>query len=868
MLTRGRHTALVALLVFLISATVYMITLAPTVPFWDAGEFIACSYILGIPHPPGTPFYVLLGRVFTLIPWASVAERINAMSALPSALTVMLTYLCGLKLIRIAQGKERTSADEWIAQIGGVIGALLFAFSDGFWENAIEAEVYSLMSLAQILVFWMGLEWWEQHDVHPTASPLLVCVYVMWLSVGLHLGVGLMGLPLILLVWLVDRRAAVVFAMPFLTVLLVTMGLERMAGGVLLLSTITFFIYAMQRKLDAWVAWASAGAAAVGLYVAFSDSDFGAGTSIIAIAGLLVPLVMLARRSSEGKILALALALMVLGYSTHAYLPIRAAQHPAINEGNPSTWASFRDLLERKQYGQMNMFDRRAPWAVQLNKEFWRYFSRQWPLFPTNQAWAGALPIVLGMLGGWWQFKREKKSFLYTAAFVGLSTVGLIIFLNFSDHEVRDRDYFFQSGYHAFALWQALGIAWVIGWVRESFAAGGLQRAATVAASVLLASQPVLLARNMWFTHDRRGNYVARDYAYNMLAPLAKNSYMFTNGDNDTFPLWYIQQVENFRKDVRIANLSLLNTDWYIQQLRDEAPKLPIALDDATIRALGVGALREEDGRIIYTNEYMVHHLIEHSVSGNGWSNQPYFAVTVPEHFGFDKQFTLEGLAYRVNRDTTQGTIDVPTTLNSLYKVFRYRGLFMADGAWDSTVYKDENAATLSRNYAAAHIQLAYWYRRHGQIDPAIAEMERVSRMFPDFTDVLVPLGSFYVEKRDTTRALALFRRLSAADPSNPEVRYYMGATLAAQNQLDAAMAAFDAAIKIDPDYPNPYYGAYYALWQAKQYPKAIQYLDRWLELHPQDAQARELLATQRQAAGLDPGGQPDIRRPPAPTLP
>ena len=169
MLSRERTTALVALCVYVGVVAVYMITLAPTVPFWDAGEFIACSNILGIPHPPGTPFYVLLGRVWILLPWAStfgVAQRINAMSALPSALTVMLTYLVTLKMIRLAQSGgspagERRGSDEWIAQLGAVTGALLLAFSDNFWENSIEAEVYSLASLAQILVFWLGLRWWE-----------------------------------------------------------------------------------------------------------------------------------------------------------------------------------------------------------------------------------------------------------------------------------------------------------------------------------------------------------------------------------------------------------------------------------------------------------------------------------------------------------------------------------------------------------------------------------------------------------------------------------------------------------------------------------------------------------------------------------
>src|SRR5205823_6628843 len=201
-------------------------------------------------------------------------------SALASSFTVMFTYLCGLKLIRQAQGAERRAQDDWIAQVGAVTGALMFAYSDSFWENSIEAEVYSLMSMAQIVVFWLGLRWWEEHDRRPTAGPLLLCVYLLALCVALHPGVAILGLPL------------------------------RALG---------------------------------------------------AAAGVPVPLALLARKTREGRILALALALMVVGYSTHLYLPIRAAQKPAINENNPATWSSLRDLLERKQYGESNMFQRRAP---------------------------------------------------------------------------------------------------------------------------------------------------------------------------------------------------------------------------------------------------------------------------------------------------------------------------------------------------------------------------------------------------------------------------------------------------------------------------------------------------------------------------
>jgi uncharacterized membrane protein len=861
-----RATMIIALFVFLAAAVVYFVTLAPTVPFWDSGEFIAVSYILGIPHPPGTPFYVLLGRIATLIPWASVAQRVNGMSALASSFTVMFTYLCGLKLIRLSQGAERRAADDWIAQVGAVTGALMFAYSDSFWENSIEAEVYSLMSLAQIVVFWLGLRWWEEHERKPTAGPLLLCVYLMWLCVGLHLGVAIMGLPLMVLVALVDRRAAVVFAMPLLSSLFVTMGLERMAGAVLVLGTLTFAIYAWQKKLNGWVAAAAAVAAVIGMVPAFGDADFTAGTALVAAAALLVPLALLARRTREGRILALALALMVVGYSTHLYLPIRAAQKPAINENNPATWSHLRDLLERKQYGESSMFQRRAPLAAQLDKEFWRYFRRQWPLAHTPRLWGAMLPLMLGVVGGGWLMRRDRNSFLYTGCFLGLTTAGMIVFLNFTDHEVRERDYFFQSGYHAYALWIGVGVAFAIGWVRDSFAGARQRTIAAAATAGLLALQPALLLKTLWFTHNEHGNWIAHDYAYNMLAPLAPNSYVYTNGDNDTFPLWYMQQVENFRKDVRVVNLSLLSTDWYIRQLRDEEPKVPITLGDAEVDALGRGWVQDSAGRVVYTNEFMAHHITEESRLGtSGWKKQPYFAVTVPEHMGLEPYFTLEGLVYRVNRDSLEGQIDVEKTRDALYHTFKYRGLFLPDGSWDSTVYKDENASTLTRNYAAAHLQLAVTYRRQHKLDEAIAEMERVARMFPDYVEVQIPLGGFYLDKGDTAKALTLFRKLAVESPGNPEARYYYGVTMVSQGDLEGGMKEIDAAIQLDPDYNLAYYAAYSLLWEHGKYDRSLAYLERWLQLHPNDAGARQLLDKGR---GDTTHGRNALKPPPLPRVP
>jgi len=555
---------------------------------------------------------------------------------------------------------------------------------------------------------------------------------------------------------------------------------------------------------------------------------------------------LLARRTREGRILALALFLMVAGYSTHLYLPIRAAQKPAINEGNPSSWERMRDLLERKQYGSTSMLDRRGTLSSQLDKEFWRYFSRQWPLLPTERLWGALLPLALGLVGAGWQARRDRTSFLVQGTFVGLTTAGLIVFLNFTDHEVRERDYFFQSGYHAYALWIGMGSAFLIGWVRDSFSGERGRGVAFGACAFLMAVQPVLLMRNLWFTHDRRGNFVARDYAQNMLEPLAPNSFMFTNGDNDTFPLWYLQQVEGFRKDVRVVNLSLLNTDWYIFQLRDQEPKVPITLDDQTIRLAGQGAFQDHEGNIIYTNQFMVKHIMEQDRTASGWKKQPYFAVTVPEHNNLDAYFSLEGLVYRVNTDTLGPEIDVAATRRAMYDTFKYRGLFTKDGTWDSTVYKDENAATLSRNYAAAHLQLAFVYESQKNLPKAIEELERVERMFPGYVDVLLPLGKFYIDSGDTVRALRLFERLIARAPNSPEARYYYGVTLMFTGQPSAALAQLNRSIELEPNNFYAYMAAYTVLSESGQTEQAIAYLERWVRLHPEDTEARALVESFR----------------------
>jgi tetratricopeptide (TPR) repeat protein len=234
---------------------------------------------------------------------------------------------------------------------------------------------------------------------------------------------------------------------------------------------------------------------------------------------------------------------------------------------------------------------------------------------------------------------------------------------------------------------------------------------------------------------------------------------------------------------------------------------------------------------------------------------------------GLDKHFTLEGLVYRVNPDTTGPRFDEAATRRAMYEIFKYRGLFTADGSWDSTVYKDENASTLSRNYAAAHLELAYDYRRSGQLPRAITEMERVERMFPGYVDVLLPLGSFYVEAGDTAKAIRVFANLARRHPNDAEVRYYYGVSLLFQRREPEALREFEAAMRINPDYTYPYLASYSLLWEAGQRERAVQILEQWTSRHPDDPQARALLEGRRREMGVTPGSVP-VPPPSMPNLP
>lgn len=188
------------------------------------------------------------------------------------------------------------------------------------------------------------------------------------------------------------------------------------------------------------------------------------------------------------------------------------------------------------------------------------------------------LPFILGIIGALWHFKKNQKD----AGIVGLlfffTGVAIVLYLNQNPLQPRERDYAYTGSFYAFAIWIGLGVAGIADFLRSKIKA---PTAAMLATVIGLLAAPTLMAKDGWNDHDRSSKFTARDMAANYLESCAPNAILFTYGDNDTYPLWYAQEVENIRPDVRVVNLSLLGTDWYIRQMKkkvNEAEALPITM--------------------------------------------------------------------------------------------------------------------------------------------------------------------------------------------------------------------------------------------------------------------------------------------------
>lgn len=676
-MTYSKLNNLFGWLTFTIAFITYYATIEPTVSFWDCGEYISTAYKLEVGHPPGAPFFQLIGRFFSLFAsdTANIAFMINIMSALCSALTILfLFWSISAFAKKIVKPQETATLANKIAIFGSaLVGALTYTFSDSFWFSATEGEVYAMSSFFTAITFWAILKWESEADDKYASRWIIFIAYLIGLSIGVHL-LNLLAIPAVIFIYFFKKHEVNKFALlkVFLLAVIVTGGLQ----GVIIPG-----IVSLAGKFELF-------------FINTVGLPFNTGTIIyfiLIISGIVFGLIYAKKNNKDIMGISLvSFAAILIGYSTFFILVIRSNADTPIDENNPEDAVSLLAYLNREQYGDWPILngqyynakiidlkdgnpvytkdedkgeyvitnDRKnskpvydpkfssffprmwsssqashakayQQWSGQKNAKrpptfsqnlkyffnyqighmYWRYFmwnfsGRQndiqghgeinkgnWlsgiPFIDNNLRGLGPqdiipenmannkgrniyfmLPFLLGVIGMLYQFSKNNKDAFVVLLLFLFTGLAIVVYLNQYPYQPRERDYAYVGSFYAYSIWVGLGVLAVIDFLSKKLSS---LNSSVVATALCLLLVPTLMAKENWDDHDRSDRYTARDVAANYLNSCAPNAIIFTNGDNDTFPLWYAQEVEGIRTDIRVVNLSLFNTDWYIDQMKRAA---------------------------------------------------------------------------------------------------------------------------------------------------------------------------------------------------------------------------------------------------------------------------------------------------------
>jgi len=676
-------------IVCIIACAVYIMTMEATGSLWDCGEFASSAYKLQVPHSPGAPFFVLIGRLF-MAPFDAdhAATGINLMSALASGFTILFLFWSITHFARklvMKNGGELTSEKIYGIMAAGIVGSLAYTFSDSFWYSAVEGEVYALSSFFTAVLFWAMLKWENDIDAehqqnikgHFTRADrwIILIFFLAGLSIGVHL-LNLLIIPAVVMIYYFKRYKVTKW-------------------GAFFAFLIGCLITGLVQK--AMIQWAISLAGNFDVFFVNSMGlPFFSGFAFffILIAAILYFGLKTANKRNWNflKLGIWGFAFMMLGCFTSYFTTLaRSNADVALDMGNVDNPMSLNAYLAREQYGDwpilygqdftaqiqdtkvtetyirsngkyekngrkveyvyapedMHIFPRmwdqsndqghadyyanwmqigkdqqgnweRAPtmgenirfaMAYQVGWMYLRYF--MWNFAGKQNDIQGvymgnvrdgnwktgigfldnirlgdqdtlpdslkknkannklfALPLILGILGLVFQFMKDRRDSLVVGLLFFFTGLAVVFYLNQAGNQPRERDYAFVGSFYAFAIWIGLGVLYVkelfarfiSNKMMVNFAAGGL----------CLLAVPVLMAAQEWDDHDRSNKTLARDLAIDYLESCAPNAILITFGDNDTYPLWYAQEVQGIRRDIRVINSSLLGTDWYINQLRNK----------------------------------------------------------------------------------------------------------------------------------------------------------------------------------------------------------------------------------------------------------------------------------------------------------
>ncbi len=860
--------------VFFISTLVLILTVQPSVSFWDCGEFIAASYYLQVPHPPGAPFFLLLGKLFSFLPFGeNIAFRINMISVFSSSFSVLFLYLIAVKLIENYRGKEPKNIwDAAGTYISAAIGALSFSFSDTFWFNGVEAEVYAASTLLFALITYLMMLWNEKADEKDNEKYILMIAYLIGLSTGIHLMSVLAIISVVMVIlfrkYLDDeaalRKSIYIFLGHAAVILVVAFALWggqktttapspeefnafdnrfKMIAAAISLAVLLTFRKQLLTRNSIYMAFIVGG---ISLFITYPGIVKILTNTLKTVGGDSIPtaLFMLAlilgglsyavywtvqNKKNTLHVVFMSLIFVFLGFSTYALVILRANQDPPMNENEPKTISELVSYLNREQYGDFPTFKRRFTseshqtivytayssdldfwWRYQMNHMMtryllWNYAGREswdqdagvniWPLNGVGNIFGKLLgirfdgkahdslygiPFLLGLLGIYFHFRRDWKMatvFMVLFIFMGYLTA---FYQNQQQPQPRERDYFYVGAFFVFSIWIGLGMKGLLEVLAEKIKnAGQYKIAFSVVLLLGIVFVPVKMAYANYHTHDRSNNWVPWDYSYNLLQSCAPNAILFTNGDNDTFPLWYLQDVEGVRRDVRIANLSLLNTPWYIKQLKNLEPygamKVKMRMSDPQIDDIRPVQWEETEITLPVTDEVIKQFNVKDSsiiagksisfkmpasvqfgnvsavrvqdlmvreiVESNLWDRPVYFAVTCSEDskIGISEYLKMEGMALRVVPQRRQQNVELideeilrkqvydenPGYSKTYQPGFKFRGLN------DPNIFFDENHQRLSQNYRNSFIRLALYYLNTGKNDEVVKALDEMERKIP-----------------------------------------------------------------------------------------------------------------------------------------
>ncbi|HUI28646.1 MAG TPA: DUF2723 domain-containing protein [Candidatus Acidoferrales bacterium] len=886
----------IALGLFLVTLTMYRMTSQSSVAFWDCGEYAATSPALEVPHPPGAPLFILLGRVAMMTPYVSdPALRINLISALASALTIMFLYLIGVKVISRWKSFPVDLHSSIIIFGSSAIGALTFSVTDTFWFNAAESSLFASSMFFVSCVIWLGMTWYDKAEEPGSQRYLLLAAYLMGLSIGIHQLSILAYFAIALLIYFKYYEFG-----------------WRTFFWFGVITVFSFFI--IYPGIVKWLATILNGD------VSFGPFDLHHNIVVQLIPpGIVIAAIYGIYKAEKAKRWIVSISLMaglliILGYSTYTLIYIRANAHPAINENNPSNLARMVIYLNREQYGEQRMFPRMwssEPQYVQnyknyssdldyfasyqLTHMYLRYLGFNFigragdiqdgpvTLFTSPKGWfdgrAGyptryfAIPFLLALFGIWYHVKKDWKfSLVFLALFATLG-LALVVFFNMQNPQPRERDYFFVGSFFVFAMWIGVGASGIIDLVTDAFKTKqeiwnkhkNILVGGTVA--VLMCISPIEMFSQNLYCHNRHGNFAPFDYSYNILQSCKPNAILFTNGDNDTFPLWYLQEGMGIRTDIRIVNLSLVNTDWYILQLKNETPhgavKVPISISDDQIRNIspvewhtttfklpvpkdvyeqfGITDTSITDkGYIQYTvrptlqagdvQAIRVQDIVMNNiVQTNQWKRPVYYAVTVaPDNFiGLTPYLQMQGLALQLmpKANNVQGgdyEINLPIMKDCLMEPEKKLSTepqygFLFRNLDDPHVFYDYNVRNLMVNYRYSYLRLAAYYEMHGDSGKAIATLDTMEARVPN---EVLPM------KYDLLSDIARM--------------YYMaGATSQFQKFANIVESGAREAIEENPNDVQRYYNPYRILLDIygmeNQYQKSIALLQKLQGMFPND---------------------------------